>query len=122
MVECQRFSCIDPEFPLLYVRCFSLVGKYFEFKGWDKDFTNITEDIEVIAQYEEKAYTYTVTFYDEDGEIKLSEVKVNYGETAVYNGEIPTKEQNAQYTYTFSKWVDKEGNEASFQDLQKYLM
>jgi len=92
-------------------------GKYFEFKSWDKDFTNITEDTVVTAQYEEKIYAYIVIFYDEDGETKLAEVKVNHGETAVYDGKIPTKEQDVQYTYVFTKWVDKEGNEVSLENI-----
>ena len=50
----------------------------FEFTGWDKDFSNVTSDLEVTAQY---AKVYNVTFKDKDGNV-IEEVKVKEGEAA----------------------------------------
>ena len=49
----------------------------YEFIGWDKEYTNITSDLTVIAQYELiNQETYIVTFKNSDGTIiKTEEVK-----------------------------------------------
>ena len=58
--------------------------------------------------------TYTVTFYDADGVTVLASVSVNEGETAIYNGPIPDKddvtdsEQTVLY-YVFEAWVGEPG-------------
>ena len=52
---------------------------------------------------------YTVTFKDDDGTTTLKTVQVNKGGTASYGEENPTKAQDANYTYEFSKWVTEQG-------------
>jgi len=55
----------------------------FVFKGWDKEFANVTADLEVTAQYDAAAKKYTVTFKDKDGkEIAKVEVEEGKGATA----------------------------------------
>ena len=54
------------------------------------------------------AVQYAVTFKDEDG-TDLKTVQVNKGGTASYGEENPTKAQDANYTYEFSKWVTEQG-------------
>ena len=49
------------------------------FIGWDKDFTNITLDLSIYAQYE--INKYTVTFVDDDGTVLKTE-EVEYGGSA----------------------------------------
>jgi predicted transcriptional regulator len=67
----------------------------YTFKGWDKDFSNITADLTVIAQY--TINSYTVTFVDWDNTVLKTE-KVEYGKTATAPSD-PKREG-----YTFSGW------------------
>ena len=46
---------------------------------------------------------YKVTFLDWDGDTLQSSM-VNYGEMPVYTGITPTRESDAQHTYTFTGW------------------
>ena len=65
------------------------------FKGWDKDFSNVSENLIVTALWE--AEKYNVTFEDGDGNI-LKEETVLYGESAT-----PPKEP-ARTGFTFTEW------------------
>ena len=74
----------------------------YTFTGWDKEFTNITEDTTVTATYSVNSYTVTWTNYDDS---VLKKDTVNYGETPEYTGATPTKPATAEYTYTFVGWT-----------------
>ncbi len=67
----------------------------YSFTGWDKAFTAIKADLEVVAQYE--INKYTVVFKDHDGTI-LSEQEVEYLSDAVAPAD-PTRTG-----YTFKGW------------------
>ena len=67
----------------------------YEFTGWDKDFSNITANVTITAQYSIK--TYTVTFKDDDG-TTLKTQTVNHGSNATAPSN-PSKEG-----YTFIGW------------------
>ena len=67
----------------------------YTFKGWDKDFSNITADLTVKAQF--TINVYTVTFLDKDGNTLKTE-KVKYGKSATAP-EAPEVEG-----YTFLGW------------------
>ena len=67
---------------------------------------NFTENTTLYAIWEPE--TYTVTW--KNGETVLKTETLLYGATPKYEGETPTKEADAQYTYSFSGWVDSEGN------------
>ena len=70
----------------------------YTFTGWDKEFTNITADLVVTAQYE--INTYTVTFKDWDGtELKTQEVQ--------HGGDAEAPADPTRTGYTFTGW-DKE--------------
>ena len=53
----------------------------FTFTGWDVDFTNVTSNLVVTAQYSVNSYTLTVNFVDENG----SPVAEAFTGTYVYN-------------------------------------
>lgn len=53
--------------------------------------------------------SYKVVFYNDDKTTKIGEVSVQYGQTADDTDINPQKDDNT-YTYTFSQWVDNEGN------------
>ncbi|MCK9470797.1 MAG: InlB B-repeat-containing protein, partial [Bacilli bacterium] len=66
----------------------------YTFKEWDKDFTNVTSNLEVNALFD--VNTYTVTF--KNGTETITTVTVNHGEGATAPAN-PTKEG-----YTFKEW------------------
>lgn len=71
------------------------------FTGWDRDFTNITSNLDVYAQYTDRAAgKYYVTFWtDMDMSTMIGKIQeVNEGESAIEPAH-PTKEG-----YTFSRW------------------
>ena len=65
----------------------------YTFTGWDKEFTNITADLVVTAQYE--INTYTVTFKDWNGTV-LKTQEVQHGGDA----EAPADPTRVGYTFT----------------------
>ncbi len=46
--------------------------------------------------------TFTITWFDGNGNAVETDENVKYGATPEYNGETPTKAATAQYTYTFN--------------------
>lgn len=73
----------------------------YVFEGWDADFSNITGNLTVNAQW--SVAEYTVTWLDEDG-AELAQATVQHGDVPAYDGDEPVKEADAQYTYTFASW------------------
>ncbi|MBO7078334.1 MAG: InlB B-repeat-containing protein [Bacilli bacterium] len=67
----------------------------YNFLGWDDDYTNITTDLLIYAEYEIK--TFKVTFKDYDGRV-LKEQTVNYNESATAP-KSPTRDG-----YKFASW------------------
>ena len=68
----------------------------YTFAGWDKDFSNVTEDMVVTATYTENA-KYTVAFVDYNGNVLHSEV--------VYAGKSATAPANpSRENYSFVGW------------------
>ena len=70
----------------------------YTFAGWDKEFTNVVEDLVVTGQYE--AIYYTVTFIDMYGDV--IEIKTVQSHTEVEAPLAPTVDY-----HTFSKWNHK---------------
>lgn len=66
----------------------------YEFTGWDQDFTNVQEDLDIYPEF--KKSRYTVIFKDDEGNI-LKETEVSYGNSAVFDNPI-------KKGYKFIKW------------------
>ena len=77
----------------------------FTFAGWTPSISDVTSDATYTATYTMKTRTYVITFVDEDGTL-LQESTYAYGTKAAFVSRPtnPTKEADAQYTYTFDTW------------------
>ena len=72
----------------------------YAFIGWDKDFSNVTEDLVVTAQYEEIIRSiYTIRYNDKDDQtIASEEIEFHLPEAPIISG------------FTFLYWKAVEGN------------
>ncbi len=77
----------------------------YAFEGWTPSVADVTGDITYTAMFTETPRTYTVTWKNEDGTVLETDEGVNYGATPSYDGETPSKEATAQYSYTFNGWT-----------------
>ncbi len=75
----------------------------YTFSGWTPDVSAVTGDISYKAVYTRTTNQYTVTWKDEDGTVLKTE-KLDYGATPSYSGDTPTKEGDAEHSYTFAGW------------------
>jgi len=85
----------------------------YTFSGWS-DGTNtyapdalptVSGNVTYTAQFSKTVNKYTITWKNFDGSILKTE-QAEYGSTPVFSGETPTREANAQFTYTFKCWHD----------------
>ena len=77
----------------------------YKFKGWDKEFTPVTDDQKYYAVFESSVRKYTVFFYSDSTKQNLLYSKeYEYGETPKYEGETPKKEKDEKYKYSFAGW------------------
>ena len=79
------------------------VRAVYTFNGWSPAISPVTGNVTYIAQYTENIKSYDIVWKNEDGTV-LDTKQVPYGETPAFSGETPTKEGDAQYTYTFTGW------------------
>ena len=75
----------------------------YTFKGWDPTPLAVTWTASYRATFNYIPREYTITFVDEDW-TELQSSDIEYWETPVYNGTTPSKEADAQYTYSFNWW------------------
>ena len=94
----------------------------YKFIGWnysENELNCVTKEMAVVAQYEAIEKSYTVTFFDANGNpiTVPSSSPILYSDIVKsYTGETPTKAEDSEYTYTFSGWAiscDQSTGEAS---------
>jgi hypothetical protein len=74
----------------------------YTFNGWSPEITEVKGDAEYTATFKEEVNKYTITWKNYDGEVLETDKEVPYDSTPEYNGDTPTRESDAQYTYTFN--------------------
>ena len=70
----------------------------YVFVGWSPELAPVTKDAVYKAKFESVLRTYTVIYYDEDGETELDREEVGYGRMPIA-AFVPTK-----YSYYFAGW------------------
>ena len=75
----------------------------YTFAGWNADVVAVTGEVTYTAVYTTVTNKYVVKFVNADG-AELQSSEVEYGVVPEYEGEIPTKVGDAQYSYTFAGW------------------
>ena len=79
----------------------------YEFAGWDKEISEVIEDVTYTATYSKTLRDYTVTFMN-TGDVVLQSEQLLYWTIPEYKWEIPTRDADMKYTYTFAWWFDGE--------------
>ena len=78
----------------------------YTFKGWNKDYTEVKGNQTYVAVYEKTTNKYTVKWVNWDGSEVRTDTEVPYG-TKLEAPANPTREADAEYTYTFAGWTPK---------------
>lgn len=87
---------------------------YYEFIGWDKDFTNVQTDMEIYASFEPHIQHHKVTFHTESRAIATPDVEeIEYGSYA-YAPEISNQPEGT----LFLGWFRADGNMFDFETEQ----
>ena len=79
----------------------------YTFKGWTPEIKPVTGDIAYTAVFDSTVRIFAVTFIN--GESKLQEDSLSYGEIPKYKGDTPTKKSTDLYSYEFIGWSPKIG-------------
>ncbi len=78
----------------------------YNFSSWTPVVSTVVGNATYKATYSQSTNTYTVTWKnsDLDGTVLETDVDVLYGAVPTYDGATPTRDKDAQYTYTFASW------------------
>ena len=77
----------------------------YAFKGWNPEITAVTGNVTYTAEFTSTVNTYTVTWQNADGTVLETDENVEYGTVPTYDGEMPTKADDEDHSYTFSGWT-----------------
>lgn len=77
----------------------------YTWNGWSPSVTEVNGDTTYTAQYTSSKNTYTITWKNYDGSILEIDSNVLYGTTPTYDGATPIKQNDSQYSYTWSGWT-----------------
>ena len=75
----------------------------YTFAGWSPALGPVTGDVTYTATFTATVRSYTISFVNDDG-TTLYEQVLEYGQMPEYVGDVPTKQDDELYTYTFSGW------------------
>ena len=78
----------------------------YTFKDWDKPLEKVTKDVTYTAVYDKAVNKYTIKWVNWDGSEVRTDTEVPYG-TKLEAPADPTREADAEYTYTFAGWTPK---------------
>ena len=76
----------------------------YVFANWTPTVSEVKGDVEYTALFTEKTDTYSVTWNNSDGTTLKVDKDVKSGTIPSYSGITPTKQGDAQYTYSFAGW------------------
>ena len=80
------------------------LGNVYIFSGWSPSVDTVTRDVTYYAQFTTETAKYTVTWQNWDGTVLEVDEDVPHGTAPTYDGETPTKADDVEYTYRFSRW------------------
>ena len=76
----------------------------YTFDGWSPQVIATLGDMSYTASFKEEKRKYNITWKNEDGSVLRTDA-VAYGDIPEYGETAPTKDNTAQYAYTFSNWT-----------------
>src|SRR5690554_602991 len=81
----------------------------YEFIGWDKDFSKVTENLDIYPLFKEEARIYLVSFMIDENNV-YEVVPTPYGQNAAIPSKIPYKQGNKEVGYKFIAWNENYQN------------
>lgn len=82
----------------------STVEHTYTFDNWSPAVVTLTENTTYTASFKEEKRKYNVTWKNDDGSVIRTDA-VAYGDTPNFGETTPTRENTAQYAYTFASWT-----------------
>jgi hypothetical protein len=82
----------------------STIDTRYIFNGWSPEVKEVTGDQTYNALFIEEDNTFTITWKNYDGKVLEVDSDVKYGVTPIYDGNVPIKFEDDEYTFVFDKW------------------
>ena len=76
----------------------------YVFSGWTPELAEVIGEQTYTALFLEEENDFTIRWKNHDGTVLEVDDNTKYGTIPAYNGEIPTKDADNEYTYVFDKW------------------